>query len=81
MSESYPEARKRLFAALQAQRMPVVTFNRGHVLKYPYLIMGRDKFTFTTHAVKNTAGNSTGIDIRDMPVDEFLSRIGQWCDK
>lgn len=58
-----------------------VTYNRGSVLKYPYLLFGSrhsrsgpHKLTFTAQAIHDEGGLSLWVDIRGMSAEE-LDRI------
>lgn len=84
--ETFLAARERLFDELPrlhpqtglADGYEAVTYNRGNILKYPYLLFGRGyrgepkhKLTFSAQAVHDEAGHSLWCDIRGMSAEEF----------
>lgn len=72
--ETYVTARERLFKELPAKfrEYEAVTYNRGNVLKYPYLLVEPNhKLTFSAQAVHDESGHSLWVDIRNVSAEEF----------
>jgi hypothetical protein len=77
--ETYAKARERLFRELPSKGYQVVTYNMGHVLKSPYVIMpGGQRVTFTPQSMRDEAGHSLWTDIRGMSVDDFDANLRSW---